>query len=89
MGDPVRLSNLMALNLEQASQAVLSLPLKERATLAHVLIHSLDEAPDSSAQASWNEEIDRRLDRLEIGETESRDAFEVLDEIRQKYANKD
>ena len=78
----------MALNLEQASQAVLSLPLKERATLAHVLINSLDEAPDSSVQASWNEEIDRRLDRLEKGETESRDAFEVLDEIRQKYAKK-
>lgn len=79
----------MSLNLEQASQAVLSLPIKERAALAHVLIHSLDDKVDANIEDAWDQEIDKRLDRVERGETTERDAIDVLDEMRLKYGKAD
>lgn len=80
----------MMFNLEQASQAVLSLPTKERAALAHALIHSLDDKVDANIEEAWDQEIDKRLDRVERGETTERDAFDVLDEVRLiKYGKTD
>lgn len=70
---------IMMLNLEQASQAVLSLPTKERAALAHALIHRLDENVDANIEKAWDFEIDKRLDRVEQGQTTERNAFDVLD----------
>ena len=79
----------MILNLEQASQAVLSLPIKERAALAHALIHSLDDKVDANIEEAWDQEIEKRLERVERGATTERDAFEVLDEIKLKYGKAD
>jgi putative addiction module component (TIGR02574 family) len=45
----------------------LTLPDEERAALAGSLIESLDTAVDESAEAAWNQEIERRIENLDSG----------------------
>lgn len=45
----------------------LNLSAAERAELADLLIESLDQREDESAEAAWNVEILRRLEDLESG----------------------
>jgi putative addiction module component (TIGR02574 family) len=45
----------------------LNLPVAERAELAGSLIESLDETEDESVQATWDAEIVRRMEDLELG----------------------
>lgn len=61
--------------------SVLSLPRKDRAALAQALIQSLEERLDEGVEAAWQEEINKRLDALEAGQTSCRDAFASLDEM--------
>lgn len=51
---------------EELELAVLRLPAGDRARLAKRLIESLDQDPDLEAQ--WDEEIARRVARIEAGE---------------------
>ncbi len=43
------------------------LPESDRATLAGLLIDSLETARDSGVDAAWDEEIERRLTELDSG----------------------
>lgn len=45
----------------------LELPSRARGRIAATLIDSLDGPTDPDAEASWEREIDRRLDALEAG----------------------
>ena len=45
----------------------LTLPVAERAELASSLIESLDDAKDKSVEATWDEEIVRRMAELDSG----------------------
>ncbi len=47
--------------------AALELPPRARGRLAVSLIDSLDEPPDADAAASWDREINRRLNALDVG----------------------
>jgi len=47
----------------------LTLPVEERAQVAHELLQSL-EREDPDAAAAWTDEIRRRIDEVEAGTTE-------------------
>jgi putative addiction module component (TIGR02574 family) len=59
------------------------LPLAERAELIEDLLASLD-APDESIDALWAEEAERRLQLIDSGQMATRDAAEVMAELRQR-----
>lgn len=75
----------MVYKLEDASKIALSLSMKDRASLAHALLQSLEEQVDEDVEQAWIDEIAKRIERFEAGESTDCDAFEVLDEIRAKY----
>ena len=62
----------------------LTLPAKDRATLAGSLIDSLDEMDESSAQTAWNDEIARRIEDLDSGKAKAI----PWDEVRRRIAAK-
>jgi putative addiction module component (TIGR02574 family) len=70
----------MKTNTEELELAVLSLPAGDRARLARRLIESLDQ--DADVEAAWDEEIARRVARIEAGEAELVPAEEVFAEAR-------
>jgi hypothetical protein len=59
------------------------LPLAERAELIENLLASLD-APDARIDALWAEEAERRVQLVDAGEMATRDAAEVIAELRQR-----
>ena len=50
--------------------AVLSLPLKERAELAQKLLESLDSPSEGEARQLWLQEARRRADEIDEGKVE-------------------
>ena len=76
----------MTENAERVKQEALRLPEDDRAELARFLIESLDESeyPDV-VEAAWDEELRRRVERIEQGRSRLRPAHQVLTEIRDKY----
>ncbi|MDJ0799282.1 MAG: addiction module protein [Calothrix sp. MO_167.B12] len=59
---------------------------RERAELAHFLIHSLDEDIDDNIEVIWDAELTQRLEDINhktaIGESSS----QVFSELREKYS---
>lgn len=58
---------------EEHVQALLKLPVKDRARAAQLLLESLDGEPedpktDSRVEQAWAVEIERRLSRIEAGQ---------------------
>jgi putative addiction module component (TIGR02574 family) len=47
------------------------LPERDRATLAGLLIESLETDPDPDVEAAWSDEIKRRVAELESGNVET------------------
>lgn len=76
----------MPQSLTDLSETILALSTKERATLAHTLLLSLDERHDDKIEQAWEEEIIRRDSRLASGKTSERNAFQALDEARSKHS---
>lgn len=70
--------------LDAIRQNALSLPLEERAELARDLIASLDGPADANAQAEWDQEICRRINRLRSGEATLLEPEEVFARIRER-----
>ena len=75
----------MTENAERVKREVLELPESERAELVRILIDSLDESSDPDMEALWDEELRRRVERIEEGKARLRPANQVLEEIRDKY----
>lgn len=71
--------------LNKMKNEALSLPVNDRAKLAHELIISLDECIDSDVNNAWEAEISRRVQEIKDGTAKGRPAEEVLSEIRAKY----
>ncbi len=63
---------------------VLAWPEQDRALLAHLLIASLDQTVDPSAETEWNEVIDRRSREMAEGRVDARSQEEIIREIRNK-----
>ncbi|MEZ5943879.1 MAG: addiction module protein [Planctomycetaceae bacterium] len=57
----------MKVNTQQLLDRALSLPESERAELAASLINSLDPKCDEEADAAWAEEIQRRVESIDVG----------------------
>jgi putative addiction module component (TIGR02574 family) len=55
---------------EELEIAVLSLPVEDRASLAHKLIASIDDTPAVSVEEEWIQEADRRAAQVMSGEVE-------------------
>ena len=79
----------MTQNAERVKQEVLQLPEADRAELALFLIDSLDASEDQDAEAAWDAELSRRVERIEQGKSRLRSAHQVLAEIRDKYKGND
>jgi putative addiction module component (TIGR02574 family) len=60
------------------------LPHSERAELAQFLLSSL--APDDEGvEAAWDAEASRRVEEIESGRAQGRNADELLAELRERY----
>lgn len=63
-----------------------ALTAEERAEVAFSLLDLPDEPEDEGAAEAWNAELERRRVRILSGEATGRPAFEVLEEIRRRWA---
>lgn len=75
----------MSNSVEKMTKDALSLPLKDRAKLAHKLITSLDEHVDSDVNNAWETEINRRVRDIKNGIAKGKPAVQILSEIKAKY----
>ena len=75
----------MSGSLDQLKSDLLQLPADQRAELAHVLIHSLDEGADADAEAAWDVELARRMDQIDRGEARGEPAETVFARLREKH----
>ncbi len=71
--------------LEKVTQDAFSLSSDERATLAYALLNSLDEHEDQDSDQLWDEEIKRRVDLIDSGQAQGRDAEDVFRDIDRKF----
>ena len=55
---------------------------EDRSRLIDLLLVSLHEGPLSEVEAAWDDEVERRLDAYDRGETRAIDGEEVLAEAR-------
>jgi putative addiction module component (TIGR02574 family) len=86
---PLLRASFEVLNLSKTAQklkAELSrLSSKDRAELAHYLLHSLDET-DPEAQAAWDAELADRLNEIKSGKARGEPAGRVIAKLRKKYS---
>ena len=61
----------MARDLRKVFREVFDLPESERATLAGLLIESLESPPDPGIEEIWAAEAERRWQQIESGEVET------------------
>jgi len=71
----------MATNAQQILQEVLTLPLKDRATLVNDILASLDQ-PDEQIDRLWRKEIDDRIAAYRAGNIRTVPLEEVLSKYR-------
>jgi putative addiction module component (TIGR02574 family) len=74
----------MSGSLDQLKSDLLQLPADQRAELAHVLIHSLDDDADAGAEAAWDAELARRIDEIDRGVAQGEPAETVFARLREK-----
>ena len=60
----------MERNLKEVFQEAVQLPERDRATLAALLIETLDPVSEPDVEAAWSEEIKRRLAEVDAGKVE-------------------
>ncbi len=75
----------MAIPLDELKREAAKLSESERATLARVLIESLDPvAADDDVERAWREEIERRVGQINRGEVELIPGDVVFARVRQQ-----
>lgn len=72
----------MATEFDRLKDDLLTLPVESRASLAHALIESLDDAADADAESLWFEEIRRRDAEIRAGTATMKPADQVVREAR-------
>ena len=73
---------IMAITVEQLTEAALSLPSEARALLADRLVESLDPLEDQEIQALWAVEAMRRRDEVRSGLVKTIPGAEALERVR-------
>ena len=76
----------MQSNLEALEAKALELPEDQRIKLAHRMIQSTESPYNSKTEKWWEEEIARRIERLDSGSTELHDASEVFRALDERLA---
>jgi putative addiction module component (TIGR02574 family) len=76
----------MSETAEKLKLELSQLSTKERAELAHFLIHSLDEGTDIDVEAAWDHELTQRLEDIHSGTSVGEASFQVFSELREKYS---
>jgi putative addiction module component (TIGR02574 family) len=71
---------------EKLKSELARLSTKDRAELAHFLIHSLDNRVDRDAEAEWEAELARRAEEIRSGAAVGEPADDVLRALRDKYS---
>ena len=71
--------------VEELSVRARALPPEDRARLAEELLASLQDDPESEADAAWDLEILRRVEQVKIGTAKLVAAEDVHAEARQIY----
>lgn len=74
----------MSTTVNQIRSKVMGLSSSERASLAHDLILSLDDAADLDLGAEYEQEIQRRVQLVRKGKATGRPASSVFADIRAK-----
>lgn len=72
----------MSAQFDEIEKQARSLPLKEKAALARVLIEELDAAVDVNAERLWIDEAQRRYDAYLKGQLEALAGDEVMARAR-------
>ena len=75
---------VVAMSKNDVRDAALSLPPKERASLAHDLLRSLEGSPDPESETAWIVEIERRARELASGVSLPVDWKEARDRIERR-----
>lgn len=78
----------MSTSFDEIEKQVRSLPLKEKAALARLLIEDLDTSVDHEVERLWVEETRRRYDAYLKGELEALPGDEVMSRARSRVAAK-
>ena len=76
----------MQSKLEALEEKALELPEDQRIKLARKMIQSTEPSNDSETEKWWEEEIARRIDRLDAGTAELHDASEVFRSLDERLA---
>ena len=71
----------MARDLKELIREAAQLPDNDRATLAGVMIESLDPKPAPEIKAAWSREIERRLREVDEGSVELIDWEDIRAEL--------
>jgi hypothetical protein len=77
-------------SVDELFEQAMKLPKEQRIELSDRLFQSAlpempgDEVSPEEAEASWMEEVKRRLEQIDRGEVELKDAFESLEELRRQ-----
>jgi putative addiction module component (TIGR02574 family) len=71
----------MARDLKELIREAVELTESDRATLAGVMIESLDPKPTPEVKAAWSKEIERRIREIDEGTVELLDWEDVRTEL--------
>lgn len=71
----------MARDLKELIRETAQLSEDDRATLAGVLIESLDPKPTPEVKAAWSREIERRIKEIDAGSVELADWEDIRAEL--------
>ena len=71
----------MARDLKELIREAVELPESDRATLAGVMLESLDPRPTPEVKAAWSREIARRVREIDEGSVELLDWQDVRAEL--------
>jgi putative addiction module component (TIGR02574 family) len=78
--------NQMNRAAEELKSKLAELSTKDRAELAHYLIHSLDNSSDADAEAAWDTELSRRAEDIKNGTAVGEPADAVFKQLREKFS---
>ena len=72
--------------LHKVTKDALNMSDEERASLAHTLIQSLDTQYDADREKMWDDEVQKRVDRIDSGDASGRDAQDLFKDIDSKLS---
>ena len=68
-------------SFSEVTEAALALPQNEQLRLARTLLEKAEASGDVGAEAAWDEEIERRIQKIDSGLAKGRPFAEVLRDV--------